>query len=158
MRHAQSEDEGSGSEVEVSGSDDEYESALNGSKSPSPPPARDVKGKGKAYGPVPIARSTSHQRSAKKARSWADLDLSIIVALVSPIGNWLTGGDHIKNLFLIILLIFYLHQIVESTSVCPVPALLLVLIDVQSHGSSTSPRAHGNSSLGMLRRNMTTTR
>lgn len=127
MRHVQSEDEESGSEVEVSGSDDEYESALNGSKSPSPPPARDVKGKGKGkgFGPVPLARSTSHQTSAKKAGSWADLDLSIIVALVSPIGNWLTGGDHIKNLFLIILLIFYLHQIVESTSMCPNPALLL---------------------------------
>ncbi|OJT14436.1 hypothetical protein TRAPUB_9014 [Trametes pubescens] len=113
MQYAQSEDEGSGSEVEVSGSDDEYESALNGSKSPSPPPARDVKGKGKAFGSVPPARSSSHQTSAKKAGSWADLDLSIIVALVSPVGNWLTGGDHIKNLFLIILLIFYLHQIVE---------------------------------------------
>jgi len=38
---------------------------------------------------------------------------SIIVACVSPIGNWLTGGDHIKNLFLVILLIFYLHQLIE---------------------------------------------
>ena len=47
-----------------------------------------------------------------------DLDLSIIVALVSPIGNWLTGGDHIKNVFLIILLIFYLHQIIESAYQC----------------------------------------
>ncbi|KAI0632774.1 hypothetical protein C8Q77DRAFT_1059551 [Trametes polyzona] len=109
-------DEESGSEEEVSGSEGEYESAFNGS--PSPPPVRDVKGKGKATSPGPAppthARpSSSHQSSAKRAGSWADLDLSIIVALVSPIGNWLTGGDHIKNLFLIILLIFYLHQIVE---------------------------------------------
>ncbi len=130
MQYAQSEDEGSGSEVEVSGSDDEYESALNGSKSPSPPPARDVKGKGKAFGSVPPARSSSHQTSAKKAGSWADLDLSIIVALVSPVGNWLTGGDHIKNLFLIILLIFYLHQIVESAFIYLDSVPLLVLIDV----------------------------
>ncbi|TBU43032.1 hypothetical protein BD309DRAFT_991277 [Dichomitus squalens] len=49
----------------------------------------------------------------KKRGSWADLDLSIVVALVSPIGNWLTGGDHMKNIFLIILLILYLHQIIE---------------------------------------------
>ncbi|KAI0830073.1 hypothetical protein BC628DRAFT_1313566 [Trametes gibbosa] len=94
----------------MSGSEEEYESALNGSPSP---PAVDVKGKARASGPVPRAQSASHKTSAKKAGSWADLDLSIIVALVSPIGNWLTGGDHIKNLFLIILLIFYLHQIVE---------------------------------------------
>ncbi|KAH8101259.1 hypothetical protein BXZ70DRAFT_1007640 [Cristinia sonorae] len=59
-------------------------------------------------------RSTLHskQRHAEK-RSWYDLDLSLVVALISPIGNWLTGSDHIKNLFLILLLIFYLHQLIE---------------------------------------------
>ncbi|KAF8890820.1 hypothetical protein CPB84DRAFT_1784601 [Gymnopilus junonius] len=46
-------------------------------------------------------------------RAWYEFDLAVVVALVSPIGNWLTGGDHIKNLLLIILLIFYLHQIIE---------------------------------------------
>ncbi|TEB23085.1 hypothetical protein FA13DRAFT_1740394, partial [Coprinellus micaceus] len=47
------------------------------------------------------------------SRSWYEFDLAVVVALVSPIGNWLTGGDHIKNLLLIVLLIFYLHQIIE---------------------------------------------
>ncbi|KAI0702604.1 hypothetical protein C8Q76DRAFT_585370, partial [Earliella scabrosa] len=56
---------------------------------------------------------TTPSTVTKKSSAWADLDLSIIVALVSPIGNWLTGGDHIKNVFLIVLLIFYLHQIIE---------------------------------------------
>jgi len=45
--------------------------------------------------------------------SWTDMDLSIILALAAPIGNWLTGTDHLKNVFLICLLIFYLHQIIE---------------------------------------------
>ncbi|KAI0078442.1 hypothetical protein K474DRAFT_1594123 [Panus rudis PR-1116 ss-1] len=45
--------------------------------------------------------------------SWSDLDLSLVIALVSPIGNWLTGSDHIKNTFLIAFLIFYLHQLIE---------------------------------------------
>jgi hypothetical protein len=35
------------------------------------------------------------------------------VALISPVGNWLTGGDHVKNLLLLLLLIYYLHQIIE---------------------------------------------
>ncbi|KZP13970.1 hypothetical protein FIBSPDRAFT_935986 [Athelia psychrophila] len=48
-----------------------------------------------------------------KLSSWADLDLSVIIALVSPIGQWLTGGDHIKNLFLMVLLVFYLHQLIQ---------------------------------------------
>ena len=51
-----------------------------------------------------------------KSRAWYEFDLAVVVALVSPVGNWLTGGDHIKNLLLIVLLIFYLHQIIESTS------------------------------------------
>ncbi|KAF8809930.1 hypothetical protein BYT27DRAFT_7135760 [Phlegmacium glaucopus] len=47
------------------------------------------------------------------SRAWYEFDLAVVVALVSPVGNWLTGGDHIKNLLLIVLLIFYLHQIIE---------------------------------------------
>ncbi|KZT00249.1 uncharacterized protein LAESUDRAFT_613471, partial [Laetiporus sulphureus 93-53] len=45
--------------------------------------------------------------------SWADLDQSIILACVSPIGNWLTGGDYVKSLILFALLIYYLHQVIE---------------------------------------------
>lgn len=48
------------------------------------------------------------------SKAWYEFDLAVVVALVSPVGNWLTGGDHIKNLLLIVLLILYLHQIIES--------------------------------------------
>ncbi|KZT68615.1 hypothetical protein DAEQUDRAFT_812033 [Daedalea quercina L-15889] len=75
-----------------------------------------VKGKGKGLASPPSHQLQSTRSTYPRERSgtsWADLDLSIIVACVSPIGNWLTGGDHIKNLFLIILLIFYLHQLIE---------------------------------------------
>ncbi|KAM5538804.1 hypothetical protein V8D89_007526 [Ganoderma adspersum] len=76
------------------------------------PSRADVKGKAPAS-PAGARGQAAAAPPPKKVGSWTDLDLSIIVALVSPIGNWLTGGDHIKNLFLIILLIFYLHQIIE---------------------------------------------
>lgn len=61
-------------------------------------------------------RSPQWDRSpmSPKSRAWYEFDLAVVVALVSPIGNWLTGGDHIKHLLLIALLIFYLHQIIES--------------------------------------------
>lgn len=49
-----------------------------------------------------------------KKSSWTDLDLSVVVALAAPIGNWLTGNDHLKNLFLILLLIIYLHQLIQG--------------------------------------------
>ncbi|TFK87799.1 hypothetical protein K466DRAFT_490220 [Polyporus arcularius HHB13444] len=98
----------------VSGSEDENESEYHDALSPSP----GRKGKGRAIpSPMTPRRTPASEEMPKAKRSgmnrWAELDLSIIVALVSPIGNWLTGGDHIKNVFLIILLIFYLHQIVE---------------------------------------------
>jgi hypothetical protein len=62
---------------------------------------------------IPFSQSfTSH--SPVSSRSWYEFDLSVVVALVSPIGHWLTGGDHVKHLLLVLLLIFYLHQIIES--------------------------------------------
>ena len=73
---------------------------------------------------TPPARPTVKTRNIRRpkecgpmsprSRAWYEFDLAVVVALVSPIGNWLTGGDHIKNLLLIALLIFYLHQIIES--------------------------------------------
>ncbi|KAI0944374.1 hypothetical protein AcW1_002104 [Taiwanofungus camphoratus] len=87
---------------------------------------RNSKGKGVAVSPRQrgaSGHSEAHPLERTKS-SWADLDLSIIVAFVSPIGNWLTGGDHIKNLFLIILLIFYLHQLIEA--IIPDPFLFPV--------------------------------
>ncbi|KAJ7439896.1 hypothetical protein B0H11DRAFT_2354444 [Mycena galericulata] len=36
--------------------------------------------------------------------------LPVLFALSPPIGNWLTSGDHVKNL---LLFVFYLHQLVE---------------------------------------------
>lgn len=55
-----------------------------------------------------------HSPTSPTSRAWYEFDLAVVVALVSPIGNWLTGTDHVKNILLIVLLIFYLHQIIES--------------------------------------------
>ncbi|KAJ7832999.1 hypothetical protein B0H14DRAFT_3871739 [Mycena olivaceomarginata] len=43
---------------------------------------------------------------------WYKPSVPVLLALAPPIGNWLTGGDHVKDL-LLLLLVFYLHQIVE---------------------------------------------
>ncbi|KAF9238459.1 hypothetical protein BU15DRAFT_88321 [Melanogaster broomeanus] len=57
--------------------------------------------------------SSSASETPPLSPAWYEFDLSVMLALVSPIGNWLTGGDHVKNLLLILLLVFYLHQIIE---------------------------------------------
>ncbi|KAL5478771.1 hypothetical protein ACEPAI_2048 [Sanghuangporus weigelae] len=61
----------------------------------------------------PIQRTKSGSSSVASSGSWLGYDLSIIVALVSPIGNILTGSDHIRNILLLFFLLYYLHQLVE---------------------------------------------
>ncbi|KAF7344929.1 OTU domain-containing protein [Mycena venus] len=46
-------------------------------------------------------------------RPWYKPSIPVLLALAPPIGNWLTGGDHLKDLLLLLLLVFYLHQLVE---------------------------------------------
>jgi hypothetical protein len=45
---------------------------------------------------------------------WYKPSVPVLLALAPPIGNWLTGGDHVKDLLLLFLLVFYLHQIIEG--------------------------------------------
>ncbi len=100
-----------------------YEDADDG----MPTPSSKVKGKRRAYTAngttsSPISPTQSFSRSSpqpqsQSARSWTDLNMSIIVALISPIGNWLTGSDHVKHLCLLLLLIYYLHQLIEGAPI-----------------------------------------
>ncbi|KLO17772.1 hypothetical protein SCHPADRAFT_994110 [Schizopora paradoxa] len=58
-------------------------------------------------------RSDSSPPVASSNSGWLGVDISLIIALASPIGSLLTGSDHFKNVILILLLIYYLHQLVE---------------------------------------------
>ena len=62
------------------------------------------------------ARVSSRQEDLPDSRPWYQSNFPILVAVVSPLGNWFTGTDYIKNLFLIALVVFYLHQLVEGLS------------------------------------------
>ncbi|KDQ50571.1 hypothetical protein JAAARDRAFT_74103 [Jaapia argillacea MUCL 33604] len=92
-----------GQEIDEGGSEEEFVVAPNG---------KAFTGKAKAN-PSMIEAGLQGAGARERPSTWTDLDLSIIVALVAPVGNWLTGTDHLKNLFLICLLILYLHQLIE---------------------------------------------
>lgn len=47
-------------------------------------------------------------------RAWYEFDLAVVLSLLPPIANWLTGGDIVKNILLVLFLVFYLHQIIEG--------------------------------------------
>ncbi|KAJ7438073.1 hypothetical protein FB451DRAFT_1570485 [Mycena latifolia] len=44
---------------------------------------------------------------------WYKPSYPVLLALAPPVGNWLTGGDHLKDALLLLLLVFYLHQLIE---------------------------------------------
>lgn len=105
------------SEEEKGGLDSSPERRSQGSASARIPPVR-PRVKTSLHPPSSSSHWKKDARSpmSPNTRAWYEFDLAVVVALVSPIGNWLTGGDHIKNLLLVVLLIFYLHQIIESGS------------------------------------------
>ena len=111
----------------------------------SPTVDRKGKGKGVTNGTAKHAgtyeRVPQHtRRKSEESRSWSDLDVSMIIALLSPVGNWLTGGDHVKNLFLLLLLIFYLHQLIEGELHVQSSSMLLTVR--QYRGNSTRVLVH----------------
>ena len=55
-----------------------------------------------------------HRKSSRHTSLWTELDLSVMIALIAPLVNWLTGSDHLKSLFLVLFLIIYLHQLVQG--------------------------------------------
>ncbi|KAJ7691103.1 hypothetical protein B0H14DRAFT_3175693 [Mycena olivaceomarginata] len=54
-----------------------------------------------------------HFHDTPAPHAWYKPSVPVLLALAPPIGNWLTGGDHVKDLLLLLLLVFYLHRIVE---------------------------------------------
>jgi hypothetical protein len=54
-------------------------------------------------------------KSSRRTSFGTDLDLSVMIALIAPLVNWLTGSDHLESLFLVLFLIVYLHQLVQGT-------------------------------------------
>ncbi|KAF7309954.1 OTU domain-containing protein [Mycena indigotica] len=47
-------------------------------------------------------------------RPWYKPSLPVLLPLAASFGNWLTGGDQLKDIALLLLLMFYLHQLVET--------------------------------------------
>ncbi|KIK94949.1 hypothetical protein PAXRUDRAFT_417386 [Paxillus rubicundulus Ve08.2h10] len=107
----------------------------SGEESDDPAPDfEETSGSASTTPPLSQYPSQGDSPEAASSRAWYEFDLSVVLALVSPIGNWLTGGDHVKNILLILLLIFYLHQIVE------IPWSLYLMSRPRRASHTTSPK------------------
>jgi hypothetical protein len=78
--------------------------------------------------PVSHAYASSSRASIASATprpqkpAWYSFDLPVALALVAPLGNVLTGGDHVRNVLLLGLLVYFLHQVIEGARAAPRPA------------------------------------
>lgn len=60
-----------------------------------------------------VVEAADHAAKSRR-RAWYELDASIALALGAPALNWFTGGDLVQNILLLLLLVFYLHQLIEG--------------------------------------------
>jgi len=72
---------------------------------------------GLASQPVSAPRTPLPIRSARRIKEWYEFDRTVLLVLISPIGSWVTGnGEWIRDLILVVLGVYYLHQIIEGMS------------------------------------------
>lgn len=102
--HSSSEDDHS----DMSADESEYQGPARNLTAPSP--------RERMTDEFDVDMGSEFTKGQARSSSLADLDLSIIIAVIAPLVNWLTGSDQIKNLFLILFLIVYLHQLVQGMS------------------------------------------
>lgn len=60
-----------------------------------------------------VSGSSSPTRKPAATREWYEINIAVIIALLSPLVNWLTGGNYVQQFVMLGLLVYYLHQIIE---------------------------------------------
>ncbi|KAF9647220.1 hypothetical protein BDM02DRAFT_3077556, partial [Thelephora ganbajun] len=44
---------------------------------------------------------------------WKDLDISVVISILTPLLSWAFGREYMKNVLVAIFLVYYLHQLIE---------------------------------------------
>lgn len=46
---------------------------------------------------------------------WKDLDISVVISILTPLLSWAFGREYMKNVLVAIFLVYYLHQLIEGS-------------------------------------------
>lgn len=46
---------------------------------------------------------------------WKDLDISVVISILTPLLSWAFGGEYMKNAFVALFLVYYLHQLIQGS-------------------------------------------
>ena len=49
---------------------------------------------------------------------WRDLDISVVISILTPLLSWAFGREYMKNVLVAIFLVYYLHQLIEGSYAC----------------------------------------
>ena len=58
---------------------------------------------------------------------WKDLDVSVVISLLTPLLSWTFGAEYVKNVLVALFLVYYLHQLIEGSCACEMRLTVLTL-------------------------------
>ncbi|KAF9791975.1 hypothetical protein BJ322DRAFT_996754 [Thelephora terrestris] len=59
------------------------------------------------------ARPVDQLHDQAPSSPWRDLDMSVVISILTPLLSWAFGREYMKNILVAIFLIYYLHQLIE---------------------------------------------
>ena len=72
-------------------------------------------------------RPVGELRDRTVSSPWKDLDVSVVISILTPLLSWAFGTEYVKNVLVAIFLVYYLHQLIEGTYLRDIWSTLLSL-------------------------------
>ena len=60
-------------------------------------------------------RPADELRDIPTPSPWKDLDISVVISILTPLLSWAFGREYMKNVLVAIFLVYYLHQLIEGS-------------------------------------------
>ena len=64
------------------------------------------------------ARPVDERYDRPPSSPWKELDISVVISILTPLLSWAFGREYMKNVLVAILLVYYLHQLIEGSYEC----------------------------------------
>ena len=62
-----------------------------------------------------MVRPVDELRDRTVSSPWKDLDVSVVISILTPLLSWAFGTEYVKNVLVAIFLVYYLHQLIEGS-------------------------------------------
>jgi hypothetical protein len=83
-------------------------------------------------------RPTDQHPDHTTSSPWKDLDISVVISILTPLLSWAFGREYMKNILVAIFLVYYLHQLIEGSYIRQMCLALLTFVDWDRLSSSVA--------------------